>query len=313
MTPNELLLWLSARKEGSWPQFRAAVEKLELEDQANEAESDAALPIHLRICFNLERLGHVEFGAKGCEDGWRIVPPTLALSHHHGKVTGVLCGARTPKLIAKLQGACGPLAIEQTPKPDCPDILRINAPDAKALLQLAAASGLLCQVDAPSMLLSHLPSLKRISGWRSEPLPNSGRDWDVKHFVIKGKIAQWLPITIREANADDSQGLFRFTKFQVPSYFLRVGNLTVQLPGQVGKYFVLSQKKRRVLKYSKHQKTLSVPAIFRPPLLTERALILCSGFPPAFSLVRERPTLEYSEVPEEIAGMTAEVLEQDFI
>jgi hypothetical protein len=122
MTPNELLLWLSARQKGSWPQFRAAVEKLELEDQENEAESEAALPVHLRICFNLERLGHVEFGAKGCEDGWRIVPPTLALYPHHGKATGVLCGARTPKLIAKLQEVCGPLAIEQTPKPDCPDI-----------------------------------------------------------------------------------------------------------------------------------------------------------------------------------------------
>ena len=32
MTPNELLLWLSARGQGTWPQFRGAVEALDIEN-----------------------------------------------------------------------------------------------------------------------------------------------------------------------------------------------------------------------------------------------------------------------------------------
>jgi hypothetical protein len=67
------------------------------------------------------------------------------------------------------------------------------------------------------------------------------------------------------------------------------------------------------LRFDRKERHLSLPAIFRPPLLTERALVLCSGFPPFFSVVRGWPTLTYREVPEEVAGMAAEVLRQDFL
>ena len=59
MTPNELLLWLSARKQGSWPQFRGAVERLDLANPADESEQDTSLPVHQRVRFNLERLGAI--------------------------------------------------------------------------------------------------------------------------------------------------------------------------------------------------------------------------------------------------------------
>ena len=81
----------------------------------------------------------------------------------------------------------------------------------------------------------------------------------------------------------DAQGLFCFTLFQTPQYFLREGGETVRLPGAVGKYWVLSRRQRRVLRYNRAERCLTLPAIFRPPLLTERALVLCSGFPPSFS------------------------------
>jgi hypothetical protein len=64
MTPNELLLWLSARKQGSWPQFRGAVERLDLME-SEEAGQDTSLSLHQRVRLNLERLGHVEFDAAG--------------------------------------------------------------------------------------------------------------------------------------------------------------------------------------------------------------------------------------------------------
>src|ERR1039457_4465120 len=79
---DELLLWLSARGEGSWRTFRAAVEQLrlaeDLERAGDEEFGGADFPVHQQLRLNMERLGHVEFFAHGCEEGWRVTPPALA-------------------------------------------------------------------------------------------------------------------------------------------------------------------------------------------------------------------------------------------
>jgi hypothetical protein len=313
MTPNELLLWLSARREGSWPQFRAAVERLDLANAADESEQDTPLPLHQRVRFNLERLGHVEFGAAECEDGWRVVPPSLALCQHDNTVIGVLCGARTPKLMESVERAARELSFERESDTDCPDIIRMRAPESENLIELAKRVGFLCQLDTPTALLSRLPSVDSIKGWRREPLPTAGKDWEVKKFVIERRVMKWQPVTIREANSADAQGLFCFTRYQMPQYFLREGRETIKLPGAIGKYRVLSGRRRRVLRYKREERALTLPAIFRPPLLTERALVLCSGFPPSLSVVYGQPNLTYRDIPEEVAGMAAEVLRQDLL
>ena len=313
MTPNELLLWMSARKEGSWVQFRSAVETLDLAEYAEKGEEDISLPLHQRIRYNLERLGHAEFDAVGCEDGWRVVPPVLALSDHGGKVTGVLCGARTPKLMERFGRAGTGLALEQSSQTECPDAIRVHAPNAEILIEPAEREGILCQADTPTALLSHLPRIGSLKGLRREPLPTGGKDWDVKQLTIERKAMRWRTITLHEANAPGARGLFRCTLYQTPKYFLREGDETVRLPGAVGKYYVLSCRQRRVLRYSRAERRLTLPAIFRPPLLTERALILCSGFPPLFNVVYGRPMLTFCDVPEEVAGLAAEVLGQDLL
>src|SRR5437667_12890954 len=65
MSANKLLLWMSARREGSWQQFRAAVEELHLAESdpamATEGEDtadQAALPLYQALRLNLQRLGH---------------------------------------------------------------------------------------------------------------------------------------------------------------------------------------------------------------------------------------------------------------
>ncbi|SRR6266481_5516520 len=313
MTPNELLLWMSARKKGSWVQFRSAVETLDLAEFAEKGEEDVSLPLHQRVRYNLERLGHVEFDAAGCEDGWRVVPPVLALCDHGSKVTGVLCGARTRKLMDRFARAGRGLTLEQSSQTECPDTIRVHASNAEILMELAESEGILCQADMPTALLSHLPPIGSLRGLRREPLPSGGKDWDVKQFTIERKAMKWRTITLQEANAPGARGLFRCTLYQTPQYFLREGGETVRLPGSVGKYYVLSRRQRRVLRYSLAERRLTLLAIFRPPLLTERALILCSGFPPLFSVVHRRPRLTYCDVPEEVAGLAAEVLGQDLL
>jgi hypothetical protein len=311
MTPNELLLWLSARKAGSWSQFRGAVETLDLANSSIDEEQDGSLPIHQRVRLNLERLAHLEFDAADCENGWRVVPPALSLTQNRMGVIGVLCGARTVELLEKITRAARGFVFERFPETDCPDIIRIHAPESKPLIEIARNEGIQCQPDAPSALLSNLPAIDASRAWPRTSLPAAGKDWDVKQFVLEKRSVKWRQTTLLEANSRDAQGLFCFTRFQMPQYFLRQSDKTVRIPGAIGKYLVLSHRRRRVLRYDRNRLRLTLPAILRPPLLTERALVLCSGFPPILTLSYKRPMLTYRDVPEEVAGMTAEILRQE--
>lgn len=311
MTVNELLLWLSARKHGSWPQFRAAVEELDLTAPSGVTGEDRALSLHQQIRFNLERHAHVEFNARECVNGWRVVPPILALSEDAGKSIGVLCGARTSKLLHELNRVAGILKCERIPQPGCPDVHRTLASKSETLIECAEKAGIRYQVDAPAALLSHLPKVDSLGMWHREALPASGRDWEVREFVVKGRSMRWTPITLKDAHRVGAEGLFCFSRFQTPQYFIRQGRETIRIPGAIGKYYVLSRK--RVLSYDRRRKHLSLPAICRPPLLVERSLILCSGLAPSISTIYGRRRLTYQDIPEEIAGLAAEVLCQDLL
>src|SRR5947199_9875010 len=109
MSLDHMLLWLSAKGQGSWSQFRGAVEELHTQqrnaldntddegDRPYDAESD--LPLYQHVRFALQRLGHVEFYTGDTE--WRVVPPTVALLTGAGN-EGLLCGARSPALLKRL-------------------------------------------------------------------------------------------------------------------------------------------------------------------------------------------------------------------
>jgi hypothetical protein len=311
MTTNELLFWLSARKEGSWPQFRTVIEALDLAAGVEATEEDASLAFHQRVRFNLERLGHVEFSANQCKKGWRVVPPVLALCQDEVKAIGILCGARTPKLLDRVERAANELDIERTPLGNCPDVFRIRALEAEKLIEGAERAGIFWQIEAPTALLSHLPKIDSLGIWRKEPLPSAGREWEVRKFVVDRRVMKWDTITLRDANRVGAEGFFCFTRFQRPQYYLRRGQETFRLPGAIGKYYLLAR--RRVLSYDHKKRRLTLPAICRPPLLVERALILCSGFLPETSVVHNRLRLTYRDIPEEVAGLAAEVLRQDLL
>jgi hypothetical protein len=313
MTANELLLWLSARKKGSWSQFRGAVEALDLAADDDGSAEDGRLALQQRVQQNLARLGHAEFDTAECENGWRIVPPVLALTTSGSESIGILCGARTSKLLEKLEQAAAGLIFERMPQSGCPDVIRIRAPRPEMLSKLADRAGVLCQADAPTALLSRLPHADNLRSLPRERIPASGKDWYAERFIIEKRMMKWQEISVRDANAPGAQGLFRFTRFQVPHYFLREGIETVKLPGSMGKYYLLWRRGRRVLTYSRDEKTLSVRALFQPPLLAERALILCSGFLPLSSKPRGLPRLTYRDIPEDAAGLAAEILKQDLL
>lgn len=316
MSANNLLLWMSARQQGSWQQFRTAVEELHMagsdgEPQGGTDEDTAdpyTLPLYQALRLNLQRLGHAEFFAGAGGSDWRVTPPSLAVRQHARSWLGVLAGARSSKLLRRLHDAAASAKLETLSFPACPDQIRIVAGDACVLAAVGKRAGLILQNDAPTAILTNLPPIDDPAVRRRADLP-FGAGW---------RIEQWSASNLgwRAAARDEvfstSLGLFRFSLRHQRYVFLCSRGAAFQVPGQVGKYVVLRCRRRQILRYDAAGHRLSVPASCRPPFLLERALILCSGLLPTYEA---EPTatgaLCYADVPEAIARLASALLRQE--
>lgn len=315
MNANNLLFWLSARSEGSWQQFRSAVEQLDIADEIEEGDSlepeDASdrsgLPIYQELRLNLERLAHVEFFTKHCETGWRVAPPTLAVSPQTHGWLGVLCGARSSLVLSRLRDAVTAIDLEVIDAPACPDHIRAVASDHKELSSVAHRAGLDVQMNAPVVILLSHPAIDDFAMRSRFELP-LGSDWSVHQFSSSN--LAWIP-TSREEAARSPGGLFRFIYQYQRYFFYCVRGHVFRIPNQVGKYVVLRRHRRSILGYDTCTDELRVPAICRPPKLIERALILCSGVLPAYD--SNTKMLCYSDVPEAVVRLAAQLLRQEIV
>lgn len=313
MNVNELLIWLSAKGSGSWSRYRAAVDELQICNGADESGDDlledaldgGGLRIHHRLRLNLERLGHAEFFRRNFPMGWRIVPPTFAVNDEHASAVGILCGARTAEVIARVEGTVASSRLERTAQSECPDRVRILGDNQDQLKQLAQSTGLFYQSDAAHTLLATSPPIDNLQLRTLTELP-FGEDWTVSRF--SSSRLGWTMSTADEARVS-TLGLFRFDIRYRIHYYLRQSKLTYKVPVQVGKYVVLRRKRRHVVSYDSKNKVLSVPVSCRPPLLIDRALTLCTGLIPAI----EEGKLKYGSVPKEIAYNALELLRQKLI
>ena len=304
MRPNELLLWLSAGREGSWQQFRQAVEELHSGDGQGDDYHENEFPLYQQLRLDLERLAHVEFFAADCEDGWRITPPTLATHSVSGGVRGVLCGARSPAIYERFNRVTRTFNGEILSSLEVPDVIRLVGANESELAELAAQTSVRIQQDAPLAILSYLPPCDAPPRTRTPSETPQGSDWTIHEFdVLK---LTWRKIERREIT-NLRFGVLRFLiHFQRPRYFLRWKGLMFEMPRAIALYALLRRLRRAVLRYNREVAALSVPAICRPPRLLERALVLCSGLPPSFA----DGELTYSEIPAEIAGFAADLLRQ---
>lgn len=312
MTANKLLLWMSARGQGSWQQFRAAVEQLRIPETESDdkpgAEDDAedayALPLYQTLRLNLQRLGHAEFFAGAGENEWRVAPPSLAATQHMDGWLGILAGARSPNLLRRIQDVAAQEKLELVSVSACPDHIRIFTGDVESMVAIANRAGLLFQQHAPAAILTSLPPVDNPSVRRPADLP-FGSEWRVERYTTSQ--LGWSAGT-REEALSTSGGLFRFSLHHRRYILFCSRGEAFQVPGQVGKYLVLLLRRRRVLRYDVSSRRLSVPASCRPPFLVERALILCSGALPAYEAATG--FLHYADVPRAIAALAGALLRQ---
>jgi hypothetical protein len=306
-----MLLWLSAKGQGSWSQFRAAVEELHTEqgelepdiDDGTSAGAGSDLPIYQQVRFALQRLGHVEFYAGEMENGWRVVPPTVAIQTR-ASAEGVLCGARLPALLESLS-ADNDLVVYASRIDGMPQRMVVRGASHDLLVTRLRELGIKVQKEAPAFLLSALPSVHDRRSWHTSEMPETP-GWVVHRFLTYPE-PQWNELPQKDAR-DAKSGLFRFAMRYQRFYYLRQRGGTFRIPVQVGKYVVM-RRQRSILSYDSKRSTLSVPATFRPPLLMERALVLCSGILPRFDASTHR--LEYSDVHRNVALLTAQLLRQE--
>jgi hypothetical protein len=303
---DRILLLLSAKGQGSWSQFRSAVEALDLEPDIEDASSAARgsdLPVYQEARFTLQRLGHVEFYSAESENGWRVVPPSVAM-REVAATEGLLCGARSPVLLDRL-AAASDLVVERSQVAGMPERILVRGGSHEQLVARVRELGFLVQRDAPASLLSVLPNVRDRSSWQSSSIPETP-GWLVHQFSLYPE-PQWNELPQADVRHAVS-GLFRFVMKHQRFYYLRWRGRTFSVPVQVGKYAIM-RRRHGTLSYDSARWTLSFPTALRPPLLMERALVLCSGVLPRFDATTRR--LEYSDVNGSVALLAAQLLHQE--
>lgn len=315
MSANSLLLWMSARGKGTWQQFRAAVESLHLpETESADGYGDVEhggmrneFPLYMELRLNLQRMGHAEFfhGAAGSD--WMVTPPCVAVTEQNGGAVGVIVGARSKMLLGRVSEIVDGY-LETIESDGAPDVMRIVGKDVKPIVVIGRKAGVLVQSNAPETILLNLPPVDDPRVARKTDLP-LGTEWRIEQFSPQDLV--WR-LSTREDAIGSTWGLFRFTLRHRQHVFVCSKRTARQIPNQVGKYIALRRaKKRKVLRYDPVSLCMSVPASCRPPLLVERALVLCSGLLPSYEGAGRNPgILHYRDIPRNIAGLASALLRQ---
>jgi len=315
MSADKLLLWMSARSSGSWPQFRAAVEELHVADSdggetemAEDAVGQDGLPLYQALRLNLQRVGHAEFFAGAEESGWRVTPPSLAAVEQPEGWLGVAVGARSVRLLERLRAAAGARLETAALAAHWPTVFSVRGRSLSELADAGTLAGFHVQPDAPRALLGCVPAVDDPIIRRPAEIP-IGADWRIERFDALA--SGWRASTRAEVDSG-RRGLYRFSLAYRRHVLFCVGGSVFEVPPSVGKFLAARRRRLKVMRYDALHRTLRLPSIFRPPLLVERALVLCSGRPPAYEA---RPQasglLTYQDIPADVAGLAASLLRQE--
>ena len=290
MDANKLLHWMSHLGEGSWDSFRKAVEDLSVAD-GNTSTRDA-----VQMRFRFSELGDIDFFPEK-RRRWQIVPPLLAhFPERQGEA--VLCGGRTPALMASLNAAADAWAcsLEQESREELPDRICIRG-EPDALTALAAAARIQCEPDLAADLSRRIVPIH--SQLAAAPTEDLMIRWQRKYFDLRTQ--RWVdePL-LRTACECVSQYGRRATYVQVSR------KRTVRMPKREALYAAASLSGIALARYDVETQCLSAPMHAPMPDSCARLACISSGSVGALDNFR----VHYSPIPPRIAEIILAALGQ---
>lgn len=249
---------------------------------------------------DLSALGHAEVEPDG---KWRITPPVLAeiQNDEHDSHHAILCGARTFKVMERLETACLRVGakLETCTQEKRPSTVAISGSSQSDLTATAAEAGVPIQHDAALTLLACLPVIR---DWpRTECPMVAGRVGEVKRFS-RSRLT-WVPSNLEEA-VQARRGLFRIRRDWDWISLIKLGPDTqAQIEVNAGR--MATADRAKVIRWDSASHELRLPQVLYPPSLITRALVLCSGVLPD----RDRQTRElvFHNVPVRITRMVVAI------
>lgn len=282
MNFDVLLYWMTHLGEGSWGSIRKAVREL----APAKAES-SYLCRNLRI--HLSEFGHVDFFVDKSQR-WRVRAPILG-----GLVdqTGIalLCGGRTPKLLAKIEKAstenhCKLLVI---PSNDSPSQIQVEGSE-KALRAVANSIGMQFIPSLATNLVGSLISIDRqLDEATEEQAPHN---WAVRSFDLQQQtwVENILPHTAREYSP---------TYGQCRYFVVTSDDRLLALSKRESIYAAAMLRSIHIARYNSDIHTLSVPSTAPLPENFSRIACLSSGKPSRF----ENGNIVYDSLSPNIAAL----------
>ncbi len=270
---NKLLLWLSARGNGTWQDFISACQQLRLDEPR-------------RILRRLRLLGHIETSPDGQK--WSVAP-TAIVDIAHGQ--GILCGARTSALIKHLRVVTS-TEIANQPSAAAPERIAINSTDANSLIHVLHEQDHSVENagEASCKLSAALPKLNQ---WKASLYSLQGilstqynlRWFDGRHFIPRefdefSGFYQLFPLDESQLQPGVAQLLPRYSL-----YFDKETQGWLQGDWYGLRYLALQANGVScTAHYDLASRRLAIPVNHRWPEIYERALVLASGWLPTQSL-----------------------------
>lgn len=250
-----------------------------------------------RTVDNLAVLGHLEL-LNGTS--WKVTPPILAgLPRYASRgAAAVLCGARTPGVLASLTAGCQSIGakIEAVSVPSRPAVIRVTATSTAELVSVASAARIPLQHDAAFTLLACTPNIR---DWPRTPcVMVDGRVETVRRFS-RSRMG-WVESTLAKAAAAKT-GFFRIKRDWDWVSLLKTGvSECAFIDDRAGR--LAAATKLKVVSWTANSRTLDLPSQLFPPVAIARALALCTGFLPRYEAASRR--ISFGDIPPEILRLT---------
>lgn len=290
----------------------------------NDTEIDLH-EIRRRSIRSLDSLGHCEFDFEK-----RYVyacPPAIVSLPVSGLPHAVLCGARTPAIVKRLEATAAlnrdEISIKKIQQAGLefllPEAIIIESISLNRIQEISRELGIASNLNQPAswVLANFSPSIKDIiHSMNFESRDNL--NWYIEYFS---------PSSLRFSRFHDEEIDAELVSYTNPvnqqkCHLIWEGQNAATIDRDWGRYIVLFKHEIQVIMYDERHHRLAVPATVPLPRFLGRGITLCSGLAPSRVMLSLKPraglpaghTVDvYDSVPPAIASIVADKLSQDLI